>query len=78
MAIKEPLGLPKGSVRSLIVLSLVVAVELVLIAFGLRVILGSDEAAVVKAFELVLAAVIGLANLGVGYYFGTRNAAASG
>ena len=73
--LNEPLGLPKGSVRSLLVLSLVGGVELVLVAFALRVLVASPEEIVARSFEAVLAAVIALANLGVGYYFGTRTSA---
>lgn len=71
----EPLYLPKGSVRSLIVLALVGSVILVLVAFGVRVIIASPEDVVGRAFEAVLAAVIALANLAVGYYFGSRTSA---
>ena len=75
--INEPLGLPKGSVRSLIVLTLVASVVLVLVAFGVRVIIASPEEIVARSFEAVLASVIALANLAVGYYFGTRQSAAA-
>jgi len=76
VASNQPLGLPKGSVRSILVLSLVFIVEAVLIALAIRVIFGASEDVVQRAFEAVLAATIALANLGVGYYFGSRAPAA--
>lgn len=70
----EPLGLPKGSVRAILVLELVTAVVFIGLAMTVRAILGSSEDFAREAFLLVFGAIASLANLGVGYYFGTRNA----
>lgn len=68
----RPLGLPVGSVRAIIVLSLLFAVEVIALAFVVRVVFGSNEELIQRSLELVLTALIGLANLAVGYYVGTR------
>lgn len=68
-----PLWLPTGSVRSIIVLELVTAVVLITLAVTMRVLLGeSEDFSAREAFLLVFGTVASLANLGVGYYFGSR------
>lgn len=68
-----PLGLPNGSVRSILVLEMVTAVVLIAVAVTLRVLLGAEgDFSPREAFLLVFGTLASLANLGVGYYFGTR------
>lgn len=74
----EPLGLPKGSVRSILVLEMVSAIVFIAVAVTLRVLLGTTgDFSPREAFILVFGAVTGMANLGLGYYFGTRTPAGS-
>lgn len=71
---KEPLGLPKGSVRSILVLELVTAVVVIAMAVTIRAVFGASENLAREAFLLVFAALASMANLGIGYYFGQRTA----
>ena len=72
-----PLGLPVGSVRSILVIELVTAVVFIAVAVSMRAILGSSEDFAREAFLLVFGALASLANLGVGYSFGTRTSASN-
>lgn len=72
---REALALPKGSVRAILVLELVTAIVFIAMMVAVRAILGSSEDFAREAFLLVFGALASLANLGVGYYFGTRTAA---
>ena len=73
----HPLGLPVGSVRSLLVLGLVVALIIVAVAFAARVVIGASEEVVERSFDLVLGALIGASNLALAYYFSTRTPVAT-
>ena len=80
MGRNEPLGLPKGSVRSILVLSFALTVDLVAIIVAVRVLFlltAESIDTLVQLFILVFTAVVSLANLGAGYYFGTRATAAA-
>lgn len=68
----QPLGLAKGSIRSIIVLLLIVAVVFIAVALTVRAILGSEEKFIEQAFLLVFAALSSLASLAAGFYFGQR------
>jgi hypothetical protein len=69
----EPLGLPAGSVRSILVISLVAVVELIALGVTIRALVAANDDFVREAFLMAFAAMVSLANLGVGYYFGQRN-----
>lgn len=70
---QNPLGLPKGSVRAILVLELVTAIVVIALAVTIRVLFGETaDFSPREAFLLVFAALTSLANLGVGYYFGQR------
>jgi hypothetical protein len=73
----SPLGLPVGSVRSLLVIGLVVALILVAVAFAARVVIGAPEEVIERSFDLVLGALIGASNLALAFYFGSRTPAAT-
>lgn len=69
----NPLGLAKGSVRSIVVLLLIGAVVFIAVALTVRAVLGANEEFVREAFLLVFAALSSLASLAAGFYFGTRS-----
>jgi len=68
----KPLGLPIGSVRSIVVLLLIVPLALVMVAFAVRIISSGSDELVEKLALLVFGAVINLAGIAVAFYFKDR------
>lgn len=69
----QPFGWAPGTVRSLIVLVLVLGLMFFTAAFAVAVILRGADEVVARVLEALIATVSSLTTLAVGFYFGRRS-----